>query len=296
MPTLAEQLADAMKSSGCEVDGSDTRLAQVVAKLELLANRGRFGRLLGDLLACNNKSNLHALLFEAVFAWHFEKKGKFLQYEIVQQPPGCTTVDFQQVLSEDMHIYYELRLLQHQEATTQLFQEQLCQSEFFGKVMNGSDEQHEVIRLQQVLLAKVQDREGQPVKFFTADPPNFNLLVVDVSEPLLGMIDNFDCILACYGDGAVPPHCRRDVFGVFQVPGPDTTPRFLEIANRLERFRRTIHAVIFMRRPRESNPINFELECYCVPNGSILSERPYKSILAEVAAVFTPWKQKQENA
>lgn len=296
MPTLAERLSDAMKSSGYKVEGSDARLVPVVSKLELLSNRGRFRRLLNDLLACNNKANLHALLFEAVFAWHFEKEGRHLLYEVSQQLSGSTTVDFMHDLSQDMHVYYELRLLQQQEAITRLFEEQLHESNCFGTLLSGSDEQREVVRLQQVLLAKVQDRKGQPIKFFTANLPNYNLIVVDVSQPLLGMIDKHDCMLACYGDETVPLPCRRDVFGLFQVPGPDTPSPFQDISIRFDWLRRTIHGILFMRRPRESNPIDFDLQFYFVPNRLLLSEKPYRLILAEVADIFSPWKDTQESA
>ncbi len=296
VPTLTERLANTMKLSGYEVKSSDPRLAPVIAKLEFLEDSGRFGRLLSNLLACNDKSNLHALLFEAVFAWHFERKGRHLKYEVTQQESGRTTIDFLQVLSTDMRVYYELRLLQQKEAITQLFEEQLRQSDYFGTALNGSDVQREVIRLQHIMLDKIQDRKGQPVKFFTADSPNYNLIVVDVSEFLLGGIDKYDCILACYGDEEVPPSCRCDVFGVFQVPTSDSHTRFQDIVSKFDRFRKTIHGVVFMRRVPEFNSINFELLCYCVPNRSILSKKPYECILSEAAKVFTEWKVMQENA
>jgi hypothetical protein len=169
VPTLAELLTGAMTASGYELEASDARLVPVISKLEYLKDRANFGRLLSNLFACNDKSNLHALLFEADFAWHFERKGKHLLYEEVQQPSGGTVVDFLRALSQDMQIYYELRLLQQQEAITALFEEQLKQSEFFGTLLNGSDEQGELVRLQQALLAKVQDRNGEPIKFFSTN-------------------------------------------------------------------------------------------------------------------------------
>lgn len=292
MPTLAESIANAMTASGYEVEASDARLVPVISKLECLKDRANFGRLLSDLFACNDKANLHALLFEADFAWHFERKGKHLLYEVVQQPSGGTTVDFLRALSQDMHIYYELRLLQQQEAITALFDEQLKQSEFFGTLLNGSDEQRELVRLQQVLLEKIQDRNGEPIKFFSADHPNYNVVVIDVSQPLLGAIDKYDCKLACYGDKVVPPHCRRDVFGLFQTPSPGDPPMYQDFSLKFDRFRRTIHGILFLRR----DPIDSELQCYFVPNRIILSQKPHDVILAETAEVFSPWKEKNENA
>ncbi|SEM23555.1 hypothetical protein SAMN04489760_10799 [Syntrophus gentianae] len=291
MSTLAERLASAMKASGYEVEASDARLVPMISKLEFLANNGDFGRLLSDLFACNDKSNLHASLFEAVFCWHFERQQRHLLYEVAQQRAGRTTVDFLYTPTQEMHIYYELRLLQQQEAITQLFSEQLRTSDYFGTILDGSDEQHEVVRLQQVLLAKVQDRRGEPVKFFRAEPPNYNVLVVDVSQSILGMIDKYDCILACYGDESVPPHCRRDVFGLFQISAPDGRPRFQDVMNRFERLRKTIHGIMFMGRSPESNGIDFELQCYFVPNRLILSEKPHEVILAVAADVFSPWDE-----
>lgn len=289
--TLAKRLAQAMKSSGYDVEGSAPRLVPVISKLELLADRGNFGRLLGDLLACNNRSNLHASLFEAVFAWHFEVRGKHLLYEEIQQTSGTTTIDFLYTPSEQMRIYFELRLLQQQEAITTLFEEQLRETEYFGTLLDGSDEQREVVRLQRVILEKVQDRNGNPVKFFSAEPPNYNVLVIDVTQPFLGMVDKYDCILACYGDEAVPPLCRRDIFGLFQIPASDASSRFLDISNRCERLRKTIHGILFMRRLRGSNPIDFELQCYFIPNRHLITDKPYQCILAEFASAFSPWNK-----
>jgi len=296
LPTLAERLANALKESGYNVEESDSRLVSLISKLECLSDRGSFGRLLSELFACNDKSNLHALLFEAVFAWHFERKEKQLLYEVIQQSTGGSTVDFLQAPFQDMCIYYELRLIQQKEVITTLFENQLKQSHFYGTLLNGPEEQHEVVRLQQVLLEKVQNRNGEPVKFFSADPPNFNILVVDVSQPLLGMIDKYDCILACYGDEAVPPHCRRDVFGLFQTASSNSPPLFQKISYKFDRLRSTIHGILFMRRPQESNPIDFELQSYFIPNRVILSEKPYEGIIAEIADVFSPWKEDNVSA
>lgn len=295
MPTLAERLANAMKASGYDVEESDDRLAPVITKLQCLADCGRFGCLLSDLFVCNDKSNLQALLFEVVFAWHFERKWKPLQYEVVQHPTGGTTVDFLQIPVRDTHIYYELRLLQQQEAITVMFEEQLQRSNYFGTLLNGKDEQHEVLRLQQVLLGKVQDRKGKPVKFFSAAPPNCNILVVDVSQPLLGMIDKSDCILACYGDESVFPTYRRDVFGLFQVESTDAPPLFQQIARKFDHLRSTIHGILFMRRPQETNAIDFELQSYFIPNRVLLSENTYEIVSTEVASVFSPWEKKSES-
>jgi len=51
-----------------------------------------------------------------------------------------------------------------------------------------------------------------------------------------------------------------------------------------------------MRRSRESNPIDFELQCYFVPNKAILSKDPYDVILAEATEAFSPWKEKNGSA
>jgi hypothetical protein len=292
MLTLAKRLAAAMNASGYNTtEASDSRLLPVISKLQYLSNKGSFARLLSDLFGCNDKSNMHSLLFEATFAWHFELKGKHLVYEVLQKPSGRSTIDFLYVPSQDMHIYFELRLLQQQATITALFEKQLRESPYFGTLLNGSDQQREVVRLQQVLLGKVQDREGNPVKFFSTEPPNYNVIVVDVSQPVLGMIDKYDCILSCYGDEALPPPYRRDVFGLFQILRSSDPALFQEIAQKFDHLREMIHGILFMRRPRESNAIDFDLQCYFIRNRHILSVTAYDRILAELGQVFAVWEK-----
>jgi hypothetical protein len=288
---LTEQLAEAMKASGYAVEATDTGLVPVISKLEALAGCGRFARLLEDLFACNDKANLHALLFEAIFAWHFERKGKALTYEVVQQPSGHTSIDFLHAHSRDIHVYYELRLLQRQNAITMSIEKQLSQSNCYSVLLNRPDQQHEVIRLQQVLLEKVQDKSGKPIKFLSVDPPNHNILVVDVSQLFMSAIDRSDCVLACYGDQEIPRPCRLGVVGVFEVLHADAPPRLSDIALKYDRLRETIHGILFMRKPQASNPIDFELQSYFVPNTSVISQEAYSLIMKETEEVFTPWNK-----
>ncbi|MGO8762470.1 MAG: hypothetical protein ACLP2P_01855 [Desulfobaccales bacterium] len=213
-----------------------------------------------------------------------------MAYEVLQQPPALSTIDFLYSPSQDMHVYYELRLLQQQAAITALFEEQLRESPYFGALLNGPDQQRDIVRLQQVLLSKVQDREGNPVKFFSTERHNYNVIVVDVSQPLLGMIDKYDCILCCCGDEVLPPPYRRDVFGLFQTPRSNDPTLFQDIAQKFDHFREMIHGILFMRRPR-NNSIDFELQYYFIRNRHILSVTAYDRILAELGQVFALWEK-----
>jgi len=290
--TLVDRLSNAMNKSGYKVDASDAKLAPIMSKLQYLSGKARFGKLLRDLFACNDNSNLHSLLFEVIFAWHFEIKCKHLVYEKAQQQPNRTTIDFLYEYSQDTHIYYELRVVQEQAKITEQIEDQLRNSKEFKLVLNGgSYDQNEVIRLQQILLNKVQDREGTPVKFFSTTLPNYNILVVDVSQPLLGSIDRYDCLLCCYGDEAVSQVYRRGVFGLFQSPGKSDPGCFDHIYNKFNHIRTMIHGILFMRRQPKSNPINYDLQYYFVPNRHILSEKLYNIILAIANEVFGPWQE-----
>ena len=60
--------------------------------------------------------------------------------------------------------------------------------------MNGDDERDGVIRLQNVILSKVQKDDGTPIKFLRVSNDNVNIVVVDVLDRLLGTID---CTTVC---------------------------------------------------------------------------------------------------
>ena len=209
-----QALVDAIRNSG----GKQWALAEVDdlwPRVELLQNTGRYGSLLSQLAAANDKSNFLALVLEVNFAHRFESQGLRLDYEVKQEAGKPSTVDFLRQTPTANRVYLELRLLQQRKSIATMIDEQLQKFGVYRLLMGGDDERREVERLQSVILAKVQDGKGGPIKFFSVDAGIVNIVVVDATDTILGMIDIHDCLLATYGDPAVDEDYRRNIFGLF---------------------------------------------------------------------------------
>ena len=217
------KLAVALSSSGYPISESDDRLAPLAEKLTLLEAAGRCSRLLSSLFATNDRANLQSHILEATFAYQFELSGKPLDYEVRRRSDNETSVDFHRQLTPIKNLYMEMRLVRQPQALTALFEQQLSRSDYFGTTLGGAEDQAQTIRLQQLILSKALSRDGAPIKFSPGTLGDYN--VVEVSELHLGMIDLFDCLLAAYGDPAVPEFARRQLFGLFRH-GPSTPTTF----------------------------------------------------------------------
>jgi hypothetical protein len=84
----------------------------------------------------------------------------------------------------------------------------------------------------------VQDRHGNPIKFFSTDPDVLNVVVVDATKSILGIIDIYDCLLATYGDPAVDEVYRRGIFGLFQEDRPESLSGVLCVRHTMSTHRR----------------------------------------------------------
>lgn len=266
-------------------------LSRLAEKLDLLANTGRYGRLLSDLFASNDRSNLLALILEATFAHSFESRGKALSYEVKQHPDATTSIDFLRETAAGVKIYFELRLLQQSAGVQREVAQQLERHNRFVVSLGGEDEAQEVLRLQSALLGKVQTEDGRPVKFFATDRGTRNLVVVDITDLLLGSIDQSDCVLATYGDPPLSEPERRGVFGLLQEPNSSYPVHIQAAARRFSYFRGVVHAVLFLRRTPRSDDFDFELEYFLVPNYALLNQEEADILAAEIRDVLKVWRR-----
>ncbi len=134
------------------------------------------------------------------------------------------------------------------------------------------------------------------MKFFSSARGDYNIVVVEVSELLLGMLDKHDTVLATYGDGAVAPFARRGVLGLFQEPHPDDPSEFQEVADQFKHFRETVHGILFVRKRPKTNHVNFELEHFLVTNARLVSTEEAARISEEINGVLLSWRDNQECA
>lgn len=289
MPIDRPTLEAAITASG-GVEQPDDQVAALLAKLDLLEAKGRYGGLLRSVRASNNKWNFLASLLEVTFAHQFETADVPLDYEVRQEPDQPGTIDFRMTASTGDAVFFELRLVQQDEKTTADIAQQLDVKREYAVVMDGEGERDAVVRLQGAILQKVQRKDGTPIKFVQAGAGVVNIVVVGVSDLLLGATDTWDCLLAACGDGAVPAECRRGVVGLFQPSNagdpPETQARVASFAH----IRATIHGVLFVFRVAGAGVLDYRLEEVMAWNSSLVDEKRARCLMTDIAAVL-PWRR-----
>lgn len=285
MPIDRPTLEAVIKASG-GVQQPDDQVAKLLAKLNLLEARGRYGGLLRSIRASNNKWNFLASLLEVTFAHQFETAGVGLDYEVRQEPDSPGTIDFRMPASTGDVVFLELRLVQQDENTTSNIAQQLEAKQEYAVAMDGEGERDAVVRLQRTILQKVQRKDGTSIKFVHAGAGVINIVVVGVSDLLLGTVDAWDCVLAACGDAAVPVECRRGVVGLFQSPNaadpPETQARVASFAH----IRATIHGVLFLFRAAGAGVLDYRLEQVMVWNQNLVTDDRAKALMKDVSAVL----------
>lgn len=280
-----QALIDAIRNCG----GKQWALAEVNdlwPRIELLQNTGRYGALISQLATANDKSNFLALVLEANFAHQFESHGSQLAYEVKQDVGRPSSVDFLRQTPAGKRVYLEVRLLQQRKSITTMIDEQLQKYGIYQLLMGGDEEKREVERLQSTILSKVQDGNGQPIKFFSTDADVMNIVVVDVTATILGTIDAYDCLLATYGDPAVDEVYRRNIFGLFQDDKPEYPQRIHELAAKYMHIRGRIHGVLFLFRAPNSGIIAYKLQQYMVWNRALVAEPTAQQVYPDLCAAI----------
>ena len=190
----------------------------MLKKLNYLKKVNRYRRLLQNILSANDKSNFLASVFESTIAFQFESTGLSLEYEVKQDTTDNSSIDFARQMDSGKSIYIEARLLQQDYATNQSIENQLDSNNFYKILKNGNDDHDSIVRLQNVIISKIQRKDGTPFKFLRVDENTVNLVAIEASQLMLGMIDLNDCFLSTHGDPYVKEVYRRGIFGLFQKP------------------------------------------------------------------------------
>lgn len=289
MPIDRAALENAISAS----DGAsqpDDQVEGLLTKLRMLEATGRYGGLLRDLIGANDKSNFLAYVLEATFAYQFEQAGLPLDYEVRQVATQDSSIDFGLKLSDEQAAYFELRVLQQDQATAQSIAEQLSATRAYVISQDGADEQQAVLRIQSTALSKVENDKGQPKKFFKVDEQTINIVVVCISDLLLGTVDVYDCLLVACGDPAVPEECRRNVLGLFQAVKPEYREEIRAVGARFEHIKATIHGILFLFRPRGSGVLDCTLQQVLVWNPALTTEARAKLVSECVSAAIQPFR------
>ena len=177
-----------------------------------------------------------------------------------------------------MTVYIEVRLLQQDATTTRSISSQLAAANVYTISLNGDDEKRDIIRLQQVIMEKVQKRDGTPTKFVAEHPGAVNLVAVDVSSIILGMFDLDDCKLVTLGDCSVQPAFQRGIFGLFQEPDSRHPQEIQAVADGFAHVRSTLHGILFLFRAPKSEPYDYSLERCLERNPRLMDQGTAKTI------------------
>lgn len=185
--------------------------------------------------------------------------------------------------------FFEIRVNQQQKQRQNEIKSQLKLKNMYSVSMDGTDEQKEIIRLQSNILSKVQDKNGNPIKFFHSEPGIYNIVAVEITEMILGAIDKNDCMLTSYGDPYVEEPIRRNIFGLFQKPEQHYPNHIMETYKRFSHFQKTVHGILFLIRKSILGPLDFDLRYHLIPNIDLVSESEAQFLDNEIMNALTPW-------
>jgi hypothetical protein len=248
---------------------------------------------LANVAAANDKNNFVASVLEGTIAFQFESARIELDYEIRQDPDSDSSIDFCWKTDLRKTVYFEVRLLQQDRATIDSIKRQLQIGSVYAVSKDGDDEKQDIVRAQQVILEKVQKKDGTPTKFLTTHNDAINIVAVDISQIILGAFDRDDCRLVTLGDPSVQPVNQRGIFGLFQAPLPEYPEYIQSIANSYAHIRQTLHGVLFLFRNPKDELFNYSLSRYIAWNPALIDEATARTICSEIEVALPLIKEKK---
>ncbi len=269
----------------------------LLRKLEFLNDLHRYDGLFRKIFASNERNEFNSYAFEAAFAYDFEVKGHKLEYEVNNLSESLTSIDYCYE-TEGRKIYFELRVINQRAALTGYMEAQLKHYGFYEILQGGEEEQQETIRLQNSILSKCQDKEGNHIKF-GHEEGSYNFIVVFVSALHLGMIDKNDCMLAMYGDKSVATPFKRGIFGLCEQLPKGAPKQIKEYYDKFKHFRETIHGVLFVKNvARGGDPnylVDLELQYFPVGNNNMLEKEEDNAIIEKLSSFLLTWSDNRKN-
>jgi hypothetical protein len=246
----------------------EAQLKGLSSKLSFLISKGRYQKLLRNIKTANDKNNFVASILEATIAFQFESAGIELDYEIRQDPNSTGSIDFSWKTAAGSTVFIEVRLLQQGKAPT-------------GST-DGDDEKQDIVRVQGVILEKVQKKDGTPRKFLAMHKGRINIVAVDISQIVMGMFDSQDCKLVTFGDPSVRTINRRGVFGLFQEAMPEYPEHIRLRAQSYDHIRKTLHGVLFLFRKPKTELFNYPIQRFLAWNPGLMDKEKAAAICNEI--------------
>lgn len=261
-------------------------------KVILLANTGRYNELIKSLLNSKDRIGFNSLVFEAYFAYDFESKGRPLKYETKLLKNSYDTVDFLYRTKNGMSICFDLHQANQRKWLTDDIRDQLATNGMYEIELDGRDRQGKIVRLQNLILSKCQDKNGNPHKF-PQSSEIYNFIVMYVSGEIDGHIYDHDCIFTMYGDSN--GFGTRLIFGLCELLIENTPKHFTIYYEKFKHFRETIHGVLFAKNASPPKRfygnliLDLDLEYYLIRNNNLVDKDKFDEICGELNGILKGW-------
>lgn len=264
-------------------------------KIILLEKRGRYNKLIKALLTSKDRMEFNSLVFEVFFAYDFESKGRSLEYEVNLLKNSNDTVDFLFTTKRGMRICFELHQANQRKRLTDSIKAQLNGRGMYEIMLGGQDEQDKIIRLQNLIMSKCQDKNGKPRKF-TQKIDTYNIIVIYISGEIDGHIIESDCMRTVYGDTNVTACGQHKIFGLSQQLPNKATEQFKCFYEKYKHFRETIHGVLFVKNASYPNSydeliLDLNLKYLPVHNNNLVDADKFRDVCAELQEVLKGWTE-----
>jgi len=289
LQSILMRLHDTLSNLGFNLDRDRNDIANLSTKLERLEKTKRYSLLLSEVFKSNDINNFKSLIVEVTFAYAFETVNRPLIYEVTQSNDHDSSVDFLRKTENGRKIYFKLRANQQRSQIKDGIESQLRLKNMYSFLLDGTGKREEIVRLQNNILSKTQDKNGKPIKFFVTEPGVYNIVVAETSGITSGMVDKSDCMLTAYGNPYMEEHEQRKIFGLFLKPEPHYPGHILTIAKHFSRFRKTIHAILFLVKHSNSGPLDLDLSYYLIPNTDLVSNSEAQFLDKEIMPALSPW-------
>jgi hypothetical protein len=263
---LCYKIKEKLKSFGINVSFYSSVIEAFCDKLSFLEGKGKYARLLRALLAANDKNEFFSYCFEVHFAYDFEFAGHALTYEETIHTGNNKKVDF--ILeSNGRKLCFELRHVFESEwikasKETQSKENGSWKIEISDEEGSKKSENGELLRFQSLIKEKLK-------KFPLPNDNMYHFIVINASEPLLGILDKIDCIEVSLGSNSkhVPvPHKHR-IKGLFEEVG----------------FIKKIHGIMFVKDKKSGLYIDSDFGYYIVFNPYLINNDEGNQILKRLS-------------
>lgn len=280
-------IKETMKVLGIDAPSEDIDTLQ--NRVSYVLDKKKYNRLVRDIYRENDKNNFYSKVFEVHIAYAIEIAGLKSVYEINVRDGDNSNIDFF-VDDDGFSLFIEAKLKQALNTRADI-EQQLQIDNTYSLFMNDDEQKSDILRLQSDILSKLQRQDGTRIKFSDPDNISANVIAINVSDLILGMIDPYDCILACCGDSGVSKeHLKKGVVGIFEQRIMTQYSDDQSLVDRFKNAQSCLNGVAFLFRPRFSNEINSDLSYFFVSNRHLTSSKTEMKILSIFDKLFTRYK------